>query len=124
MISHNVVISIDKDFPASISKHVHDLLRKDLGFTGIIITDDINMRAIQNKYSISEAIKKAILAGNDMMIISIDKSSIDKVAKTKVSYKSIIQNVKDCIQKGEISQEEIDEAVMRILSWKYYKGLM
>ena len=35
-----------------------------------------------------------------------------------------VQNVKDCIQKGEISQEEIDEAVMRILSWKYYKGLM
>lgn len=124
MISHNVVISIDKDFPASISKHVHDLLRKDLGFTGIIITDDINMRAIQDKYSIQDAIKEAILASNDMIIISIDKNSTDKLTKTQVNYASIIQSVKDNLEKGEVSQEMIDKAVIRILSWKYYKGLM
>ena len=124
MVSHNVVTSIDGNNPASISKGIHDLLRNDLGFSGIIITDDINMGAIKNEYKLTESITKAIQAGNDMIIVTIDKNSKDKISNTKIDYKTIIENVKRALENGEISEEDIDTAVQRILAWKYYKGLM
>ncbi len=116
MVSHNTVTSIENK-PASISKKVHELLRNDLNFTGIIITDDIIMSAIQNEYTIQNAIIEAILAGNDMIIISIDKN-------TKITYKDIIETVKTAIEEGKINKEDIDKIVLHILSWKYYKGLL
>lgn len=116
MVSHNTVTSIDNK-PASISTKIHELLRKDLNFTGIIITDDIKMDAIQNQYTILNAIIEAILAGNDMIILSIDKS-------TKITYKDIIETVKTAIEEGKINEEDIDKIVQNILSWKYYKGLL
>lgn len=124
MVSHNVVTSIDKNNPASISKEVHNLLRNDLNFNGIIITDDINMGAIKNAYTISDSIVKAIQAGNDMIIVTIDKNSKDKITNTKIDYKTIVEIVKDALEKGDISENDIDTAVQRILAWKYYKGLM
>lgn len=124
MVSHNVVTSIDKNNPASISKEVHNLLRNDLGFNGIIITDDINMGAIKNEYTVADSIVKAIQAGNDMIIITIDKNSKDKITNTKIDYKTVIESVKNALEKGEITDNDIDTALRRILAWKYYKGLM
>lgn len=116
MFSHNTVTSIDNK-PASISTKIHELLRNDLNFTGIIITDDIIMSAIQNEYTIQDAIIEAILAGNDMIIVTIDKN-------TKITYKDIIETVKTAIEEGKINEEDIDKIVLNILSWKYYKGLL
>lgn len=116
MVSHNTVTSIDNK-PASISTKIHELLRNDLNFTGIIITDDIIMSAIQNEYTIQDAIIEAILAGNDMIIVTIDKN-------TKITYKDIIETVKTAIEEGKINEEDIDKIVLNILSWKYYKGLL
>jgi len=116
MVSHNTVTSIENK-PASISKKVHELLRNDLNFTGIIITDDIIMSAIQNENTIQNSIIEAILAGNDMIIISIDKN-------TKITYKNIIETVKTAIEEGKINKEDIDKKVLNIISWKYYKGLL
>ena len=124
MVSHNTVTSIDDKYPASISKQIHQLIRDDLKFSGIIITDAINMGAIQEKYTTSDAIVNAILAGNDIIIISIDKSTKDKITNQKVTYETIIKSVKNAIQDGTINQNDIDKAVIRILAWKYYKGLM
>lgn len=124
MVSHNTVSSIDDTYPASLSKPIHELLRKDLNFSGIIITDAINMGAISEKYKTSDAIVSAILAGNDMMIISIDKSTTDKITKTKVTYETAIKSVRDAVQNGKITEERINESVKRILAWKYLKGLM
>lgn len=124
MVSHNVVTSIDKNNPASISKKVHSLLRDELDFSGIIITDDINMGAIKNEYTVADSIVKAIQAGNDMIIITIDKNSKDKITNTKIDYKTVIESVKNALEKGEITDNDIDTAVRRILAWKYYKGLM
>lgn len=124
MVSHNTVSSIDKVYPASLSKPIHVLLRENLEFTGIIITDSINMGAISDNYKTSDAIISAILVGNDMMIISIDKSTTDKITKAKVTYETIIKTVKDAVQDGQITEERINESVKRILAWKYLKGLM
>lgn len=124
IISHNTVTSIDKNAPASISKKVHELLRNDLSFTGVIITDAINMGAIQDKYTTQDAIIEAILAGNDMIIISVDNTTKDKLTKQKIDYETIINAVKTGLNNGKITQDMINKAVIRILSWKYEKGLM
>jgi len=107
LISHNIITNIDKDNPASLSPTIHNLLRNELDFTGIIITDDLGMGAIDN---IKEATVKAILAGNDLIITT--------------DYENSIKAVKNALQNGEISEDLINKLTFRVLSWKYYKGLM
>lgn len=107
LVSHNTVTNIDSNNPASLSPSVHNLLRNDLKFTGIIITDDLAMGAVS---SIPDATVKAIQAGNDLIIIT--------------DYKSGIQSVKDAINKKTLSEDQINKLAFRILAWKYYKGLM
>lgn len=117
LISHNVVTSIDPEKPASLSPKIHTLLREDLKFEGIIITDAMNMGAIVNDYSAEDAIVKAILAGNDIIIVTINKS-------TKENYDDIINAVKTAINSGKISKEDIYEKAKNIIAWKYYKGML
>lgn len=117
LISHNVVTSIDPENPASLSPKIHTLLRKDLEFEGIIITDAMNMGAIVNEYGTEDAIVKAILAGNDFIIVTINKSS-------KETYDDIINAVKTAINSGKISKEDIYEKAKNIIAWKCYKGML
>lgn len=107
MVSHNIVSSIDSSSPASLSPRIHELLRDDMNFTGIIITDDIAMKAIDNE---GDAAVKAVLAGNDIIITT--------------DYVASIENVKNAIENEIISEDMIDRAVFRIIAWKYYKGLL
>ncbi len=124
MVSHNVVTSIDENVPASISPAIHKLLREELNFSGIIITDDMKMGAIKEAYSLGKAVTKAILAGNDMMILSIDKNTIDEKTNEIVTYENVIEYVKKAIEEGRIKKEIVNQSVRRILAWKYVKGLM
>lgn len=107
LVSHNTVNSIDSSNPASLSPSVHNLLRNDLGFTGVIITDDLAMGATS---SIDDAVVKAILAGNDLLIVTDYGESFNKIKKA--------------IQDGTISEEQINKLAFRVLAWKYYKGIM
>lgn len=106
LISHNIVTSIDSNNPASLSSKINSLLREDLDFTGIIITDDLDMGATN---SIEDSTIKAILAGNNLLIIT--------------DYERI-NDVKSAVENGTISEDTIDELVFRVIAWKYYKGLM
>lgn len=107
LVSHNVVTKIDSNNPASLSPSIHNLLRNNLNFTGLIITDDLSMKAVS---SIENATVKAILAGNDIIMVT--------------DYEKSIQEIKDALRIGTLSEEAIDNAAHRIISWKYYKGLM
>lgn len=107
LVSHNIVVNIDQDNPASLSPTIHNLLRNELDFTGIIITDDLAMGAITN---LEDATVKAILAGNDLIITT--------------DYETSIKAVKNAISNGTISEEIIDKLAFRVLAWKYYKGLI
>ena len=107
LVSHNIVSSIDNTNPASLSANVHNLLRNDLGFTGVIITDDLSMGATS---SISDANVKAILAGNDLIITT--------------DYEQAFNDIKAAVNDGTISEDLIDKLALRILAWKYYKGLI
>lgn len=105
LVSHNVVVSMDSEKPASLSKPVHDILRNDLNFSGIIMTDDLAMDAVKSYVENGEAAVQAVLAGNDMIISS--------------DFKEQKQEILKAIQQGKISEEQINQAVKRILAWKY-----
>lgn len=70
LVSHNIVVSMDETYPASLSENVHRILREDLGFEGVIITDDLVMSGVADFVSADAAAVQAVKAGNDMMIVS------------------------------------------------------
>lgn len=108
MIGHILAPKISSD-PASLSKiFVTDILREDLKFKGISITDDIQMKALTKSYSIQEATLKALLAGNDiLMFTGVPEQQAE-------AYEAVLNGVRD----GSISEEFIDEKVRRILDLK------
>ncbi len=107
MVSHNIITSIDKDNPSSLSKNIHDLLKNNLNFTGITITDDLSMGALKN---IGNVDVKSLLAGNDILITS--------------DYKTSFNNIKLGVENNIITEDNINDIVMKILAWKYYKKLL
>lgn len=110
LVSHNVIEAIDKNTPASLSKKVIDILRKDLKFSGIIMTDDLSMGAITELQTELPPEVMAILAGNDMLIIT--------------DFESSFNTLLNAVKVGGISEEQINESVLRILQWKYYLNLL
>lgn len=110
LISHNIVKAMDADLPASLSPKVHAVLRGDLGFDGVVMTDDLYMDAIRDGYGTEEAAVLAVQAGNDMLISS----------QMEEQYNAVLEAVK----KGTLAQERIDEAVLRVLRWKFSMGII
>lgn len=109
MTGHILLPKIDPTYPASLSeKIIKGILRKQLGYEGIIITDDMTMKAIVNTFEIGEAAVSAVKAGNDIVLVAHDYANVIKAKD------AILQAVKT----GEISQQRIDESVNRILSIK------
>ena len=109
LVSHNIITALDNNHPASLSKEVISKLREELGFTGIVMTDDLAMDAVKDYVENGEAATLAINAGNDMIITS------DVVPM----YKEVLQSVKD----NKISEETINKAVLRIIAWKLNSNL-
>ena len=109
MVSHNIVTAIDKNNPASLSKQVHNFAREKLGFTGILMTDNIDMEAIR-RYTSNTGIVEAVLAGNDIVMIS--------------DYKKCTEELRQAIKSGAISEDTLDYMVFKVLAWKYYKGIL
>ena len=96
----------EDDMPASLSKEiVTDLLRKEMGYDGIIITDAMNMGAIAENYSSAEAAVLALQAGVDLILVPAD-------------FESAYQGVLDAVNDGRLSEERIDESLRRILHVK------
>lgn len=110
MVSHNIVQAIDGERPASISKPVHDLIRNELGFKGVIMTDDMDMAGLADFISQEEAGLQALQAGNDMILSS--------------SYSSQIPYILNAIKNGTYSEEQLNQSVERLLTWKAELGLM
>lgn len=108
LVNHNIIKKIEDGIPASLSPKVHNILRHNLGFTGIIMTDDIAMSAIHDY--VEKPSVKALLSGNDLIIIS--------------DFESGISEIKDALNNGVITENLLDSVVFRVLAWKYYKGLI
>ena len=108
LVNHNTITSID-DLPASLSPKINQLLRNELKFTGIIITDDLYMGAIDNSYADNAAVL-AVKAGNNILIVSDGKKDYFQL--------------KNALANKEITEDDINQAVFKIIAWKYYKGIL
>ncbi len=111
MVSHTVVDAYDSNNPASLSKAVHNVLRNKLGFEGVIVTDGLEMAGI-TKFNDdpAEVAILAVQAGNDLLCTGTPVEQ----------YEALL----DAVKKGTISEERIDESVLRILEMKNKVGLI
>lgn len=104
MVTHLKYPKID-DLPASLSSiWINDLLRQELGFKGVVVTDDLMMKAISHNYSVAEAGKLAFMAGADLIMVSGKPEDQDE------AYKAILQAVRN----REIPLERIEESINRL----------
>ncbi len=112
MTAHIALPNVTGDYtPATMSKVViNDILREELGFNGVVITDAVNMRALRDNYSIEEICNYSINAGVDMILMPLDP------IETLNTIEALINN-------GTISEERINESVKRILTLKYRNKL-
>ena len=110
MVAHNIMADVDADYPASLSKKVHDIIRNELGFDGVIMTDDLAMQAITKYTGTEAAAVTAAKCGNDILCCT----------DVEAQYPAVLEAVKN----GEIPQEQIDASVKRILKWKHNLGLI
>lgn len=114
MVAHLLIPSIDPELPSSLSsKIIHDLLREELGFDGVVITDDMTMGAIAQHYEIGPAAIDAIEAGSNIVLIGHE---VDKQL-------AAIQAVTEAVKAGKISEEMLNERVYAILKLKMAYGL-
>lgn len=110
LVSHNVVASMDPELPASLSPRVHEILREDLAFTGVIITDDLAMEGVRSFAADTETAVMAVQAGNDILCCT--------------DFEVQLPAVLEAVQQGEISQVRLDESVLRILELKITLGIL
>ena len=111
MIGHLAVPKITGDnSPASLSGvMINELLKKDMGYEGLIIPDSLKMKALSNYFTSEEIYLRCVNAGNDILLMPQDIS---------IAFKTIYDAVND----GKITEERIDESVMKILSTKFDYG--
>ncbi|MDY4640763.1 MAG: glycoside hydrolase family 3 N-terminal domain-containing protein [Erysipelotrichaceae bacterium] len=110
MIGHTVVEALDDEYPSSLSKKVHDYIRKQMSFDGVIMPDALDMDTVSSSFNGENVAVLAIMAGNDILCTS----------EYKEQYEAVLQAVKD----NKISIEQIDESVLRILRWKLQLGII
>ena len=110
LVSHNIVECMDASVPASLSKNVHQVLREELGFTGVIMTDDLYMDAIKKYTGDREAAVAAVLAGNDMLCCT--------------DFEQQIPAVLEAVRSGMIQRQQIEQSAERVLLWKIELGIL
>ncbi|MGG7324899.1 beta-N-acetylhexosaminidase [Clostridium baratii] len=109
MVGHILLPKIDSKYPSSMSYEiVTNILRKDLGFNGLVVSDDMTMGAITENYSIEEASIKAINAGVDLLLVCQKYENTENVLKA----------LKEAALNGTISKERLDNALYNIISIK------
>ena len=112
MVSHAMYPQIDPDHPASLSKTIiTDWLRKDMGYNGVVVTDDMDMGALAKHYTFGDMAVQSILAGSDILLVCHEYEHMQE------AYNGLMKAVKD----GRISKERLDESVKRILLMKISK---
>lgn len=110
LVSHNIMDAVDSSLPASLSPGVHALLRRELGFDGVVMTDDLAMDAVA-AYSADGAVAVlALMAGNDLLLTT--------------DYRTQIPKVLAAVADGTLDEAVIDAACTRVLVWKLALGLL
>lgn len=110
LVAHNIVTAVDSTQPASISPAIHDVIRKELGFDGVVMTDDLDMAGLADFTTQDEAALKALQAGNDLLLSS--------------SYAKQIPFIKTAIQNGQYTEAQLNQSILRLFRWKVKLGLL
>jgi beta-N-acetylhexosaminidase len=111
MSVHMILEAVDPEVPATLSPAVlTGILREELGFDGVIITDALNMAAVREHWSDDRVPVLALKAGADMLLMPPD---------FQLAYEAVL----DAVRSGELKQSRINESVRRILEMKYDRGL-
>lgn len=114
MVSHAMYPQIDPDHPSSLSKAIiTDWLRKDMGYNGVVVTDDMDMGALAKHYTFGDMAVQSILAGSDILLVCHEYEHMQE------AYNGLMKAVKD----GRISKERLDESVKRILLMKMSRDI-
>ena len=114
MVAHVFNKKLDVSYPATLSKKtVNGILRKRLGFHGVVITDDLQMGAISKKYGLKNTIKLAINAGDDILLFG---NQLDP--NKTVSTKKLVDTIVSLVKSGEIKEETLKRADARIAKLK------
>lgn len=109
MVAHILLPKIDPDNPASFSRTIiSDILRRDMNYDGVVITDDFTMGAIVKNYDIGQAAVKSILAGSDIVLVCHDFNK----------QQAVIAALKNAAQTGKLPMDRIDQSVCRVLYLK------
>ncbi|MFL5664241.1 MAG: glycoside hydrolase family 3 N-terminal domain-containing protein, partial [Ktedonobacteraceae bacterium] len=115
MVTHEIVTQIDSKNPSSLSyKLVTGILRNDLGFQGVIMTDSLTMEGITAYYSEAQAAALAVEAGSDLLMGATSPRQVG----------NMINGIKQAVNSGSISMQRVDDSVRRILMMKYEMGLL
>ncbi|MGH7922806.1 MAG: glycoside hydrolase family 3 N-terminal domain-containing protein [Candidatus Dormibacteraceae bacterium] len=114
MVGHVLIPAIDPTLPASLSPQTYQILRQQLGYQGVLVTDDLSMGAITPRYSEAQAGLMALQAGADMVMFA---SSIDAAIQA-------LQLITQAVQSGQLPMAQIDASVTRVLQLKQAYGLL
>ncbi|MDO5415900.1 MAG: glycoside hydrolase family 3 N-terminal domain-containing protein [Lachnospiraceae bacterium] len=110
LVSHNIVSCMDNQSPASLSTQVHKILREALGFSGVVVTDDLAMDGVRDFAGDAEIAVQAVQAGNDLLCCT--------------DFEIQIPAVLEAVKHGAITEERIEESVLRILELKISLGII
>ena len=113
MSAHLLVPALDPSGdPATLSKPIlTGILRDELGFKGLIVTDSLAMQGVRDKYGDAEVAVRAVLAGADLLLMAPDMDT---------AYNAVLAAVRS----GRISHQRLDDSVRRILTLKYQRGIV
>lgn len=117
MAAHVFNANLDSEYPASLSKRtITDLLRGDLGFDGVVVSDDLQMGAITEHWDFEEAIRLALLAGTDLLAygnnLAFDAGLGERVHGT----------VMRLVERGDVDRAELERSYLRIQALKARLG--
>ena len=114
MTGHSIYPAFDEKFPTTLSEKIlTGLLREELGFEGVIVSDAIGMAAILKQWPLPRACALAIKAGCDTILLKADDDS-----RSQCFF-----GIKMAVESGELSEARVDQAVTRLLRMKYDQGL-
>lgn len=113
MTAHVFNENLDEDLPATLSYHVQtEILRNQVGFEGVLFSDDMQMDAIRSFYGLDTSIKNAIKAGVDVLVFANNSVYDREIIPTSISI------IKELLEEGEITEEMINESYERIMAAK------
>lgn len=110
LVSHIRYVQVDDEYPASLSPEWHRILKEELRYKGLVITDNLRLNAITDTYGLAESAVLALEAGNDMIFT--------------FSCDIQIPAVINAVEAGRLSEKTIDDKVLKVLKWKIKRGII